>query len=403
MKKIFVVGAGIEGHEGFSRRALELVRQGEVLFGRAHHLALFPDFPGEKVVIDRNFSEVVERLRETSLRAVVLSSGDPLFFGIGRQLLRNFRHDELEFIPNVTSIQYAFSKIKEPWDNAVFVSAQDRDVQGAVDRIIAHDKTAILTDEQNTPSVIAGEMLRRGRDGYVAYLCENLGMAGERIVQTDLRGLLEMPTTRLNLLILIKQYEAPGEALRPLLGIADEAFSGVKKSITREEVRAVALAKLRLRQDMILWDIGAGSGSVSIEADALLPNGRIFAVESDSQCQEFIREGLQRFRARNVVVIAGEAPECLDALPDPQRVFIGGSGGKLWSILEAVDGRLPVEGRVVITAVTLDTLTLANEFFDNAGYRIEVTALNVARTRPGTDFKMFEAFNPVFIIVAEKA
>ena len=158
-----------------------------------------------------------------------------------------------------------------------------------------------------------------------------------------------------------------------------------------------------MRQDLILWDIGAGSGSVSIEADALLPNGRIFAVESDSQCQEFIREGLQRFQARNVVAIAGEAPECLDALPDPHRVFIGGSGGKLWSILEAVDGRLPVEGRVVITAVTLDTLTLANEFFDNAGYRIEVTALNVARTRPGTDYKLFEAFNPVFIIVAEKA
>jgi len=164
----------------------------------------------------------------------------------------------------------------------------------------------------------------------------------------------------------------------------------------------VTLAKLKLRHDMTLWDIGAGSGSVSIEADHLLPNGRVFAVERNEEYIGFIKENLNRFNARHVTLVEGEAPECLDTLPDPDRVFIGGSGGNLWAILEAVDARLGAEGRVVLNAVTLDTLTAATEFFENAGYQLEVTTINIARTRPLTDYKMFEAYNPVYIVMAVK-
>jgi precorrin-6Y C5,15-methyltransferase (decarboxylating) len=168
------------------------------------------------------------------------------------------------------------------------------------------------------------------------------------------------------------------------------------------EVRAVTLAKLQLRNDMTLWDIGAGSGSVSIEADHLLSNGRIFAMERNPQSLEFLKENLRRFNARNVTVVEGEAPSCLESLPDPERVFIGGSGGNLWEILSAVDARLPAEGRVVLNAMTLDTLTAANEFFDNAGYQVEVTTINIARTQPQTNYKKFEAYDPVSIVVAVK-
>ncbi len=105
---------------------------------------------------------------------------------------------------------------------------------------------------------------------------------------------------------------------------------------------------------------------------------------------------------RRATLVEGEAPACLEELPDPDRVFIGGSGGHLWEILEAVDARLPAEGRVVLNAVTLDTLTAAGEFLENAGYQVEVTAVNIARTRPLTDYKMFEAYNPVYIIAGIK-
>jgi precorrin-6Y C5,15-methyltransferase (decarboxylating) len=116
----------------------------------------------------------------------------------------------------------------------------------------------------------------------------------------------------------------------------------------------------------------------------------------------FFKENLKKFNSRNITLVAGDAPACLEDLPDPDRVFIGGSGGHLWKILDAADGRLPIGGRVVLNAVTLDTLNAATEFFENAGYELEVTTVNISRTRPLTDYKMFEAYNPVFVLAAVK-
>ena len=402
MKTIYVIGAGVEGQEGFGSRALELIDQAELLIGGERQLALFPDFSGETIVVGAHPSEVVCNLTQETRMTVVLASGDPLFFGIGRLLLRNLPSERLEFVPNVTSIQYAFSKIRVPWDDAVFVSAHGRGVKGAVDRIVANDKAAVLTDTVNTPAAIARELIERGRDGYAAYLCENLGAAEERIIETDVKGLVDVVAAPLNVLILIKEYESSDAQYVPTLGIPDDQFATVRKLITKEEIRVVTLAKLKLRHDMTLWDVGAGSGSISIEADHLLPNGRIFAIERNEDCRAFIKENLGKFNTRNVALVEGIAPECLEDLPDPDRVFIGGSGGQLWKILEVADRRLPADGRIVLNAITLDTLTSAIEFFDNSGYEVEVTTVNISRTRPLTDYKMFEAYNPVYILSAVK-
>ncbi len=402
MKSIHVIGAGVEGQEGFSGRALELVGRAELLMGTPRLLELFPDFSGKTFTIGPNLGDVLQQLDKATGQVVILASGDPLFFGVGRYLLRNLPEADLQFVPNVSSVQYAFAKIREPWDDAIFVSTEGRGLKGVVDQIVSHDKCAVLTDEQNTPKTIATEMIERGRDGYAAWLCENLGGAEEKITHCELRELLSIDAASLNVLILVKEYESGGPGSSPGLGISDEEFATVKKLITREEVRAVSLAKLRLRHDMVLWDIGAGSGSVSIEADHLLPNGKVFAVERNPQCLSYLKQNLNKFNSRNVTIIEGEAPGCLEEMPDPDRVFIGGSGGNLWSILSAADGRLPIGGRIVLNAATLDTLTAATEFFENAGYELEVITVNVARTRPLTDYKMFEAFNPVFILVAVK-
>jgi len=254
----------------------------------------------------------------------------------------------------------------------------------------------------NTPAAIAAEIIRRGRSGYRAYLCENLGTNDERIRTTDIKGLVDIDAAPLNVLLWIKEYESGGSHYIPTLGIPDDEFVTVKKLITKEEIRVVTLAKLKLRHDMCLWDIGAGSGSICIEADHLMPNGRIFAVERNEECRQFIKENLLKFNTRRVSLIEGAAPECLDELPDPDRVFIGGSGGRLWEILDAVDQRLAINGRIVLNAITLDTLTAANEYFGNAGYQVEVVTVNISRTRPLSNYKMFEAYNPVYILTAVK-
>ncbi len=403
MKSIHVIGAGIAGHEGFTPQALELINQSELLFGAQRLLGLFPDFSGETFPLDdSNRAEMVSRLQDCNGRVVVLASGDPLFFGLGRYLLRNLAEELIEFHPNVTSVQYAFAKIREPWDDSVFISVHDRDLKDVVDRIVANDKAAILTDGINTPGMISRELLSRRRGGYKAYLCENLGTAAEKIRVTNIKGLLELEVAPLNVLILIREYEDDIQEYIPTLGIPDEEFVSLKQLITKEEVRVVTLAKLKLRHDMCLWDIGAGSGSICIEADPLLPDGRIFAIERNSEYRQFIKENLQKFNTRNVALIEGDAPDCLEELPDPDRVFIGGSGGRLWEILDTVDQRLAVGGRIVLNASTLDTLTSANEYFGNAGYQVEVVTLNIARTRPHSNYKMFEAYDPVYILTAVK-
>ena len=399
-QKIYLIGAGIEGWEGFGATALDVINKAEVLIGHQRLLDIFPDFKGEKRVME-DLSIMLDYLKSTDKRTVVLGSGDPNFFGVARFILRNLPKERIEIFPNVTSVQYAFARIKEPWDDAVFVSVHGRGLKNAIDRIIASEKVAILTDGVNSPSAIAKELIDRGAEGYEAWLCEDLGLPTEKFTKTDVKGLVDLPASPLNILILIKAWE-PNLENYPLIGISDEEFATVKKLITKEEVRAVTLAKLQLQDDLVMWDIGAGSGSVSIEAGNLMPNGKIFALEKNPQYLSFIRDNLKKFVARNVMLIEAYAPEGLDDLPDPDRVFIGGSGGMLEEIIEAVDRRLRPEGQIVLNAVTLDTLTKAVEFLEDHGYTVEVTCVNIAKTRGLTEYKMFEAHNPVYIIAAWK-
>ena len=399
-QKIYLVGAGIKGWEGFSAKALNIIDQSDVLIGHQRHLDIFQDFPGEKKELG-DLSDLLTFLQRTEKRVAILSSGDPTFFGISRFLLRNLPKERIEIFTNVTSMQYAFSRIKEPWDDAIFVSVHGRGMHVAVDKIIASEKACVLTDKVNSPSAIAHELIERGAEGYEAWLCEDLGMPSEKFTKTTVRGLLELTPSDLNILILIRTYE-PNLIQYPLIGIDDEEFHTSKKLITKLEVRAVTLAKLQIQDDLVMWDIGAGSCSVSIEASNLMPNGRIFAVERNPQCIGFINENLKKFCTRNIRLIEAFAPDGLDDLPDPDRIFIGGAGGQLEEIIDAADKRLKPDGIIVLNAVTLDTLTKAVEFLEDHGYHVEAVCINIAKTRRLTEYKMFEAQNPVYVISATK-
>lgn len=399
-QKIYLVGAGIKGWEGFGAKALEIIRKGDVLIGAQRHLEIFPDYPGEKMVLG-DLSTMLEFLKKTDKRVTLLASGDPNFFGLSRFLLRNLPKERIEIFANVTSMQYAFARIKEPWDDALFVSVHGRGMKSAIDKIIAAEKAAVLTDETNSPAAIARELIKRGAEGYIAWVCEDLGLPTEKFTRTDVRGLAELTCSPLNILILIKAWEPTLETW-PVIGIDDDQFATARKLITKQEVRAVTLAKLQLQNDLVLWDIGAGSGSVSIEAGNLMPNGKVFALEKNQQYLTFIRDNLRKFGTRNVMLIESFAPDGIDDLPDPDRVFIGGSGGMLEEIIDAVDKRLKPDGRIVLNAVTLDTLIKAVEFLEDHGYTVEVTCVNVARTRGLSEYKLFEAHNPVYLIDACK-
>lgn len=399
-EKIYLVGAGITGWEGFGSRAVEIIAKSSVMIARQQHLDIFPDFTGKKILLG-DLPDMLEFLEKTDQQVAIIASGDPSFFGTSRFLLRNIPKERIEIFPNVTSMQYAFARIKEPWDDAIFVSVHGRGMQQTIDKIISAEKACVLTDTINTPAAIAAELIELGAEGYEVWLCEDLGLTTEKFTKTTVRGLLDIKTSELNTLILIRTY-SPNLTHYPLLGISDDEFQTSKKLITRQEVRAISIAKLQLQDDLVLWDIGAGSGSVSIESSNLMPNGRIFAIEQNTICHGFIRENLKKFAARNIKLIEGDAPEVLENLPDPDRIFIGGSGGVLEEIIRAVDSRLKKDGVIVLNAATLDTLTKSVEFLEDHGFKVEATSVNISKTSCQTDYKMFEAQNPVFIITAHK-
>lgn len=397
---IYLIGTGIAGCEGLSAKALEAIGQAEILVGRQRHLDRFPDFPGETMLLG-DLPPLLAFLQATDKRVAVLATGDPNFFGTGRFLLRNLPKERLVIYANVTSMQYAFARIKEPWDDAIFLAVKGRGMGPSIDKIVASEKACVLTDEVNTPAAIARELLNRGAEGYEAWICEDLGLPTEKFTRTDVKGLITLQHSDLSILILIRTWE-PNLTQYPLIGIDDDEFTSFKKLFTRQEVRAVTLAKLKLQNDLVMWDIGAGSGSVSIEASNLIPNGKLFAIEKNSQYVAFLKQNLDKFCARNVKLIEAFAPDGLDDLPDPDRVFIGGAGGNLEEIIEQVDRRIKSDGIIVINAVTLDTLTKSIEALEYHGYQVEVACINVSRTRPLTEFKLFDAHTPVYIVTAWK-
>lgn len=186
-------------------------------------------------------------------------------------------------------------------------------------------------------------------------------------------------------------------------GIPDELFVRGQVPMTKAEVRAVTMAKARLTENMIIWDIGAGTGSISVEAALTAVHGQVHAVEKESDAVELIKENIKLFDAENVMVYHGTAPEALLELPLPDRVFIGGSGGNFEEIMSLVNKKLKPGGRVIVNAIVLETLMNAVELMKSLSFNdIDVTQVSISKTTELGRLHMFKSHNPVFIISGQK-
>ena len=221
MSKVYIVGVG--GGGSLSPEAGELVNQAEVLLGGERLLRYFPGVKADRIIIKDNLREIVEAIKgqRGQKRTVVLASGDPNFYGIASYMVKELGKDEIEIIPNVSSMQMAFAKIKEQWDDAVFLSVHSRPIEDIVEVVRSHHKVGIFTDPQNSPSEVAKVLLACDIDNCSAYVCSSLGEEDERIVETDLPHLTQMRFPPLNVLILIREELKPSPRI---LGIPDELF-----------------------------------------------------------------------------------------------------------------------------------------------------------------------------------
>ncbi|TAK31631.1 MAG: precorrin-6y C5,15-methyltransferase (decarboxylating) subunit CbiE [Chloroflexota bacterium] len=405
MDKLYVVGVLDNGPESLTPRAREIVRNAELLLGGQRLLSMFPDFGSERGVICLNLDQFVDVIRANlgKKRIVVLASGDPNFYGISRHLLRFLPKAEVQIIPNVSSMQLAFAKIKESWDDAVFASAHGRCIEDVVEVVRTNHKLGIFTDNVNTPAAIARALLSHGINGFHAFVCENLGGPQERVSEGSLAQLAEMSFSPVNVLVLIRDNpseEAAGST-EWTIGIPDEEFLQRKARrglITKAEIRVVSLSKLCIRETSTVWDIGAGSGSIGIEAALMAKRGKVFAIEKNPGDVEIVQRNMAKFHVRNMLIVRGFAPEGLERFDDPDAVFIGGTGGRMKPILETAAHRIQPGGRIVANTISLESLQVAFTTLRQLGFNPAVTMVNVAHTKRLVGLTALTALDPVLIV-----
>jgi precorrin-6Y C5,15-methyltransferase (decarboxylating) len=392
---ILVVGLTAAGSDGLPPALIERVLRADLLVGGRRHLAMFPAFSGERLAIEASVEPALTRLHtawHNGEVAVVLASGDPLWYGIGSSLRRVFPPDALEIVPAPTSAQLAFAALAEPWHDAVLLSAHGRPLAAIIPAVLTASKAAILTDHHQTPAVIAQALIAAGlAPESRCAVCEQLGGTKQRIVQATLTDIAEATFDPLNVLIVWNDH--PRRPFPP--GLTDEAFSTEAGQLTKREVRLLSLAELALQPGEVMWDIGAGSGAVAIEAARACPTAQVYAVERRATFIGHIQTNLVRFPAPNLHITHGEAPAACHDLPDPHAIFVGGSGGRLAEIVALARHRLRPGGRLVLNLIMTGHLAEAVQLLPTA----RVTQIQVNRGTPIQSDLRFAALNPVYIVV----
>ncbi|MEB3288994.1 MAG: precorrin-6y C5,15-methyltransferase (decarboxylating) subunit CbiE [Leptolyngbya sp.] len=389
MTPIQVIGVGLNGAAGLSPTLRALIDQATVLVGSDRHLSYFPDGAAERWPLG-NLQATLEWLRQwlesrdqatgqgqeqdciqagsvqsSGELVVVLASGDPLFFGLGRLLLETLPAESLTFHPHPSSVQLAFSRLKMPWQGATVVSVHGRSMDALTIALRrGDDLIAVLTDPIHSPAAIGRLILDLGLpQAYVLWVCENLGGDGETVHVLMPEMVLGQRFAALNVVVLQRQTPpVPNPATLPLLGLPDSAFATFADHpglMTKRDIRIHILADLALQPGQTLWDIGAGTGSVSVEINRLCPTSQIYAIEKTLAGYRLIQQNQQRLGNDNLHPIHGTAPEALAELPNPDRIFIGGSGGHLPDLLDTCAQRLPPQGRIVLALATLEHLNIA--------------------------------------------
>lgn len=399
MHKIHVISLGIYENE-LGPRARELIRSARFIAGGVRHINRFAPVTAYKIPLTKDLEQAMERIRDCLKTddVVVLASGDALFFGIGQKLLENFDAKHLVFYSNITTVQAAFARLKMPWQDVITVSLHGRDFSGLRSALLHSEKRpiAVFTDSVNSPAKLALWLSENGLSNLNLYILEELGSANERIHCLSVQEVQGQEFSSPNLVIIPARPQKPSL----FLGIPEDAYFHESGLITKREVRTIAISKLMPLYDQTFWDIGAGSGSIGLEASLFLPRGMVFCVEKHEKRCMMIEENRKKYGRINVKTIQGEAPGCLADLPAPQRIFIGGGGAYLREILDTCWQRLEIHGKLVASFILLQNICIAQEFFQDKNS--EAIQIQISRFKALASSSYAKAENPVWLFVAEK-
>ena len=409
--KIHIIGIGDDGIEGLSSGARTLLSEAELVVGTPPTLALAATPDAEQVVLKGDLDEAVERLsRAQDQRVVVLALGDPLFFGTARFLFDRLGKDRFKVVPHVSTMQLAFARVKESWDEAYLTNLATTPHGKMLDRIRTAQKVGLFTTEEWPPAKVAGELLDKGIDYFSAYVCEDLGSPHERVTQGELSEVVSMAFSPLNVMILIRKPDLPESAVLPqgrrVFGNPDSLFLQAQPTrdlVTPAEIRAIALAEMAITPKAVVWDVGAGSGSVGIEAARMAWQGEVYAIESNAEDYELITENAKRFGVFHLKPIHGIAPEAWNDLPDPTSIFVDGTGRSVVQITRCAFQRLVTGGRIVVNVGSPERLAGVQAALSEVAGDVDVILVNVSKGTSQLDTYRLQAMNPSFLVAATRS
>ena len=408
MRKVTIIGAGPGNPDLLSCAALDAIDIADVVIG-AHRALVGIDVPPDVVRCEFvKTADIVAALTDAASwqRAVVVMTGDVGLFSGARRLVEALSGDaqvDVRVIPGISSASYLAARLARPWQDWRFASAH-----GVACDIVAEAERAgelfLVTSGGEDPSRLSGELVQAGFGDARVTVAERLSYPDERITCATASEIAGQTFDDLNVM-LIEFAGGAASSRWPYAssGIPDELFIRGDVPMTKLEVRAVALAKLRLTATDTVWDVGAGTGSVSIEAALVARAGSVWAVERNAAGVRLIRENADAFGCGNVHAVPGVAPEALAKLPVPDAVFVGGSAGELPSIVEAALEKNS-QVRLCVPCVTVETLTEACALLSGSRFKgFEACQVSAARAEAVGSHHLMKAQNPVFLVSARGA
>lgn len=392
---VYIIGAGSGCADMLTEEATAALRCADIIIGARRLLACLPEGCTQNRVSTYKAEEMLAALRSARpSRAAIVYSGDTGFYSGAADILPLLKASGIEYrvLPGVSSVQLMAAELGRPWQEWRLVSAHGRQCD-TIAECMQGAPVLFLTGGEQSPAAICSALDAAGLGGVPVTVGERLGTPQGRICSGEARQIARQTFDGLSVLLV----EAISMPERRCAGIPDNEFCRGEVPMTKQEVRAVALAKLGVRESDLLWDIGAGTGSVSVELALAARRGRVYAVECEAAACELIRQNRAKFRAFNLEITQGRAPQALEALPKPDAVFIGGTKGGMESIIELVLAKNPA-ARICAAAITLENLHKAVEALAAHGIEAGVTQLAAAHTRRGGGLHMLVANNPIFII-----
>lgn len=414
MYKIFLIGTS---DNGLSLQSQTLLGQCTLLVGTDRLQNLVEQFNGRRIPVAplaTAFNTIKEALKTGNV--AILASGDPLFYGIGKRVLAEFGEARVEIHPALSAVQRAAARFKIVWDDSRIISLHGRSHHHIPGLLLTGHKTFVFTDRTSSPDVLARQILNYLQsidatglaDSLTVHVAEDLDLESEKIFKGSLSQAVKRTFSPLNIFCLSRKNVYPPETEeteKPAsLGLTEEEISHSRGLITKSEVRAVTLHQLRLPRTGVFWDVGGGSGSISIEAARANPGLTVYTIEHKVEELENIKENIRRYHCFNVVPVFGRAPEMLQDLPAPDRVFIGGSSGALREIIHLAAARLPEKhGRLVVNGVIEKTTRIAPAAMAECGLSVSCSHVRVSRSAFGDEHeKNTQHFNPITVMTGIK-